>query len=102
MDVNKLSLNLSKTKVMMFGICKKQEQSISINGGTIEMVSENKFLGTIIDNKLNWKPHFRHIENKISKNISVMNKTKYVLQPKMLHMLYCCHVIFVIWYRNLG
>lgn len=98
MDINKLSLNLNKTKVMMFGHFRYRECPIKINGTEIEKVSENKFLGIIIDDKLNWKPHIKYIQNKISKNIAVINRTKYVLEVKALRLLYCCLVMSYLTY----
>lgn len=61
MDINKLSLNINKTKAMMFGYSKTNlEPKLFIEGIQIENVSENIFLGVIIDNKLSWKAHVRH------------------------------------------
>lgn len=56
-DVNKLSLNLSKTKIMLFGKHKKKNPDIKleIDNVCIERVYENKFLGVIIDHKICWK-----------------------------------------------
>lgn len=98
MDINKLSLNLGKTKVMRFGHSKKDELAININGVEIDNVSENKFLGIIIDDKLNWKQHIRHIKTKIAKNISVINKIKHVIEYKALHLLYCSLVLSYLSY----
>lgn len=36
-------------------------------------VTEIKFVGLIVDNKLNWKPHIRHKQFKMSKHISIIN-----------------------------
>ena len=45
-DINKLSLNITKTKYMIFGTRKINHQAtIKINGMEIERVKENKFLG---------------------------------------------------------
>lgn len=45
------------------------DQSISIDGTQVKIVNETKFLGVIIDSKLSWKPHVRHIKTKISKSL---------------------------------
>ncbi len=55
----------------------------------IEQVTENRFLGVIIDDKLCWKAHIKHIHSKISRSIAVLNKAKQVLDYKSLHILYC-------------
>lgn len=48
-DRKKLSLNLNKTKIILFGKCSSNTQiQIQFNGVDIERVSEIKFLGVII------------------------------------------------------
>ncbi len=45
-DRNKLSLNLNKTKIMLFGNCEiNTEVKVSTDNVNIERVYENKFLG---------------------------------------------------------
>ena len=93
-DVNKLSLNVSKTKFIIFGnrpITKGAK--IMINNVEIERVFETKFLGVTIDNKLNWKTHINNIRTKISKTIAVMYRMKPMLNQKSLYMLYCSLVL---------
>ncbi len=61
-------MNLSKTKVMIFGNRKKTGQiNLAVNGVHVERVSETKLLGVILDDKLNWKPHIDHIKKKVCK-----------------------------------
>ncbi len=51
-DRNKLSLNLSKTKIVLFGNYKINAQvHIQVDGVDTERVSESKFLGVITDEK---------------------------------------------------
>ena len=93
-DTNKLSLNLSKTKLMLFGNCRKNtEIHININGVEIERVYENKFLGIIIDERFSWKSHITHVQSKLSRSIYVLNKVKLVLDQKSLRILYCSLVL---------
>ncbi len=88
-DKNKLSLNLNKTKIMLFGNCKTHNQlQLQIYGVNIERVNENKFLGVIIDDKICWKPHIKHVKSKLSRSISVLAKAKHVLDQKSLYILY--------------
>ena len=54
--VNKLSLNASKTNFMIFSNCTIRENiKIRINNYVIDRVHVTKFLGVLIDEKLNWK-----------------------------------------------
>lgn len=88
-DINKLSLNLNKTKYIVFGDRKNLDQTqIRINNIEIQRVNINNFLGVIMDDKISWKPHINHIKSKISKSIAILNKTKYILNKYSLHLLY--------------
>ncbi len=56
--INKLSLNVSKTNYILFGNRKlHSDLDIKIHNDKITRVSETKFLGVWIDEKLNWKRH---------------------------------------------
>ena len=59
---NKLSLNISKTKFMVFRprqkrLCYMYDYDISINGEALTQVSEALFLGVLLDDCLSWKYH---------------------------------------------
>ena len=61
-SLNKLPLNVTKTNSMVFG--KENNNSseiIKFNNHTIERVSTAKFLGVIVDEKLNWSFHVSHV-----------------------------------------
>lgn len=91
--VNRLSLNIKKTKFMIFHNINKDVNSfapkLQINDIEIERVSNFNFLGTIVNENLSWKPHADHISNKISKYIGIMNKLKRFLPTRILRILYC-------------
>ena len=73
-----------------------------INGFQINQVDKAKFLGVIIDNKLNWSYHTKYISQKISKGIGIIIKArKYFNQETLLNLYntmvlpfisYCIHV----------
>ena len=64
--VNKLSLNLSKTNFMIFTNCRRdQHVNISIHNCEIDMVYKTKFLGVLVDSKLNWKDHVAMVKSKL-------------------------------------
>ena len=46
--------------------------SINANGQTIKEITEIKFLGVMLDNKLSWKAHINYISSKISKSVSIL------------------------------
>ena len=51
-------------------------------------VSETKFLGIIIDNKLNWKPDIRYVCTKVAKGIGIILKARKVFNHETLSTLY--------------
>lgn len=84
---------------MLFGNCSKNiPAQIEVDGVDIERVHENRFLGVITDDKLNWKAHVKHIQNKLSRSISVLSKAKHFLDHKSLHILYCSLILPYLYY----
>ena len=59
LKINKLSLNVVKSKCMIFQKKKKNIQilNLKIDNVNIDQVKEFNFLGLIIDTNLNWKKH---------------------------------------------
>ena len=91
---NKLSLNISKTNFMV--ISRKQivnNPIVSINSINVERVYITQFLGVHIDCQLDWNGHIKSIQNKIAKNVSVMNKVKHLLNSHALYSLYTTLII---------
>ena len=91
LNANKLSLNVRKTHYMIFhGKNRKIEtnHSIQINSELIERVDSTKFIGVIMDTKLNWQLHIQHIRNKIAKGLGVICKARKVLNRETLIVLY--------------
>ena len=67
------SLNLSKTCFMIFSPKPVSKQSLVVNAQLVELVSNCKYLGIIIDDQLKWVPHIDNIGlyNKIIKFSSI-------------------------------
>ena len=67
-QVNKLSLNVAKTNVMIFGNnIYEDNYMVSINGMNINRVYVTTFIGVHIDSKLNWNEHISVIKTKLAK-----------------------------------
>ena len=90
LKVNKLSLNVNKSKYMLFNAGNKTLYpfEIKIDYISIERVYVFNFLGLIMDEHLNWKSHVEKISNKCSKTIGVLNKLKYFLPLTVKLILY--------------
>ena len=92
LSVNKLSLNITKTKFMLFRPRTKKrfarDPILNINGINIEKVETFNFLGVIFDESLSWQPHCMHISQKITKICGVLNRIKNNLTLPILRTLY--------------
>ena len=90
-DMNKLSLNLKKTKFMIFGNKKIPLNTLvelKIDNVNLDRVYENIFLGVIIDHKFSWKPHIKYVRSKVARSVGILGKTRDVLNYKSLLTLY--------------
>ena len=87
---NKVSLNVDKTNFMLFTPkhFSRSMGNIYINGTCIMEVTETKFLGVVIDYKLNWSSHIMHINKKIAKGIGIILKARKVFNNETLISLY--------------
>jgi hypothetical protein len=90
--LNKLSLNIKKTNYILFQGGNREKNignlNIVIDNVKIERVEKTKFLGVIINSRLNWNDHIKTVCNKISKNIGILFKIRHNLTPATLLMLY--------------
>ena len=105
LNANKLSLNVEKTHYMLFrnkGRIIENTLKVYMNSQEISEVETTKFLGIIIDNRLNWKHHIDSICNKVSKNIGIILIARRVFNKSTLlslyysfiypYLIYCIHV----------
>jgi hypothetical protein len=90
LKLNKLSLNIDKTKAMIFHSVKRNISTpkIFIENIPIEFVTQFNFLGIILDKNLKWKAHIDNISKKMSKTIGIMNRLKNFLPPEVLRIIY--------------
>ena len=74
--------------------------NIQINGLNVSRVFNTKFLGIIIDHRLNWNEHIHHIKSKLSKSIGIISKAKKYLNTETLLTLYYSFfpVLPKLWY----
>ena len=77
---DRLSLNLDKTKFMIFKPRQKLlelDMKLLLNDREIDQVKKIVFLGVILDDKLSWKSHISHVSTKISKSIGIIRKSSF-------------------------
>ena len=73
-------------------------KSIYINGQPIEEVSEIKFLGVVIDNKLNWLAHIQYLTKKLTSAAAVLCRIRHCIPVehylKLYHALFESHLTY--------
>ena len=100
LKVNKLSLNVAKTKAMLFHMPQKRilNLRLKIAGSNIEFIDNFNFLGITINKHLNWTKHMdiKLLSAKIAKTVGILNTLKHVLPINILKMIYnsliLCHL----------
>ena len=90
--VNKLSLNVQKTKFMIFHNRQRDISTLvpelKINGSPIERVAEFNFLGLTLDEHMSWAAHINKISNKLSRTIGIISRLKNTLDTHILKLIY--------------
>ena len=88
---NGLMLNVRKTNYMLFSnvnIGDFSSYKPTINNIPIERKRVTKFLGVLIDEKLQWAHHIKSLSTKMSRNCGILYKMKGILPPKAMLTLY--------------
>ena len=90
LKANRLSLNIHKSKFMLYYKPPKRVAIpvLKINNTEITSLDIFNFLGLLINKNLNWKPHVEKTAGKISKAIGVINRLKFVVPQNILVTLY--------------
>ncbi len=98
---NKLSLNVNKSKYIIFHTVQRPvtELNLMMNNTEIERVHNFDFLGLILNENLNWKFHIDKISNKISRSIGILNRQKYIIP---LHSKLHIYSSLILSYINFG
>ena len=88
---NKLTINTEKTHVVIFSTKRLNPQllpPVKMNNQVLELKSDTKFLGVILDKKLTFKQHILYIKSKIAKSVGILYKAKKKLPQELLKNLY--------------
>ena len=94
-NVNKLSLNVSKTNYMVFGSRRiNQDLDRQIHNDQITRVSKTKFLGVLIDEKLTWKDQINNVKTNLSRITGVMYRASHVLGTTGLPYITHCSYLY--------
>ena len=90
LNTNRLSLNVKKTKLLLFHSKKKQVTnfSIKVTCCSIEPVSHVKYLGVYIDNNLSWDYHIKCLSNKLGRSNGIISKLRHFVTNIILISVY--------------
>ncbi len=89
--VNKLSLNVGKTKFMLFKSPTKTENidlHVVLSNAVIERVNSKKHLGITFYSDMSWKSHCKVIALKISRATGILFKLKNYININILRSIY--------------
>ncbi|RYX86065.1 reverse transcriptase family protein [bacterium] len=75
---NKLKLNVDKTKMLLVSNknIDKSNVNVFMNGSKLELVSEIKYLGVIIDENLKFDKNIDYVCKKIGKKVNVLSRLR--------------------------
>ena len=87
---NKLSLNVKKTKFMVFHTPQRSVNysTLKLNNVNIERASQFNFLGVILASSLKWDKHVAYVSLKFSRVIGVLYRLKHIFPREVLLTLY--------------
>ena len=85
LKANRLSLNVKKTKYMLFRKLKRsgiRELNLRISNDAIQSVNDFNFLGLHINSKLSWDTHTNVISKRMSRAVGIIKKLQLVFQKR--------------------
>ena len=88
---NKISLNTSKTKLIIFRHPNKKinyDLKVKIDGKKLLPSEYVKYLGVLIDQHLNWSNHIDIIAGKLSRSVGMLSKVRHYVNEPTLRMIY--------------
>ena len=103
MENNKLVLNLTKTKCMLFGTKQKLANAffkIQLHGSDIDRVRNFCYLGVALDEYLSWKEHVNKVCTMVNKRLGLLGRIRSCLTLKAAKCLYNCLVLPVLCYTD--
>ena len=111
LELNKLSLNVKKTKYMISHNHQREIinpiPKLELNGEPLVRVEDFNFLGLTIDQHVTWNSHIQKISNKISISLGIMNRLKRYLPQNVLRTIHkgliLSHInysIVILWFQS--
>ena len=99
---NKLTINANKTNFILFHNTNKpipnNFSEMTTEFMTIKRVNSSKYLGTTLDETLNWSEHVSILCKSLLKYFEISNHIKYKVTPKIARQIYYAFIYFRIQY----
>ena len=98
---NHLTLNVDKTKELVFDYRRKKEPltPLLIDGKIVSIVESYKYLGLKIDSKLHWSNHAHDVCKKVNQRLYVLRKLRsFKVNPENLLLFYRATIESIIIY----
>lgn len=90
---NYLAISPTKTKLMNFSLRSRAfEPQILFNGSLLSSTTTYKYLGFIIDHRLSFSDHIKHIKSKIIPFVAMLKKIKFVIPTCMMLSIYHAYI----------
>ena len=108
-DKNHLNLNVKKTKEIIVDFRKKHTtiRPIEIKGETVDVVTEYKYLGTLINDKITGSNHIQKLAKKANQRLFFVRKLRKInVSRRILSLFYKATIesilsfCIVVWYGN--
>ena len=92
---NRLTINNTKTELLLFSNRSPihNNEQVVLNGQFVSYVDHAKFLGIVIDNKINFKNHINYITGKVAKHAGILHRIKNCLPLKTRLTYYNSYVL---------
>ena len=97
-NIKELSVNFKKTNYLQIS---PPQKATNIIWSNVTRKTYIKYLGVFIDEHFNWVPQILHINNKVSRNMGMINKLKYYLDYYSYFgtiIVYTNLSVFELWY----
>ena len=108
-DINRLSIDFSKTNFMIIKSQKKKDDQVNINiesaDGTINVLQRKqkiKYLGVLLDETMSFNHHISYICTRIARNNGIISKLRHYLTLLQMKQIYYSLIYPYIFYAILA
>ena len=105
LNINRISLNVAETKVVIF---RRKKKHLKLCGKNLKPSNYVRYLGIYLDEYLNWSPHINHLSQNLVKSNAILCKPRHFVNVATIKSIYCAifhsHLSYVCtaWGQNLN